>query len=484
MKKSIKTTLAVAASAAAVAGIATLPSIVSAWGDNLLTETGKGRDFYSLQSINENKTEFGKTPFFNSIRIHESPVNEKGEKVEYDDYDYYRDTHEGVEMPEGIVTDEGDFVGAREDTGINAGTANVWNNNQKVEDGKEYIVRLYVHNNNPYGREAVAENVKVAFDVPYSSEEADGRQQVTARGYITSSNATPNKYWDKVNFYTENNQKFHLEYVFGSALLENNGIGSKANNNGTGLTLSDDVIRAADGGTLIGYDALDGRIPGCYDYDSYVTIKVKAVYDYDFTIEKQARVVGDTDRTWKTTVNAKVGDKVEFLIQYKNTSDQEQTRVAIKDLLPTNLRYVDGTLRIYNATHPNNDKVRDATTPLFGGGSLAVGNYAPNANVFLSYQAEVVDNNLECGSNTLVNWTQAGVGDTTLTDFARVVLNKVCPKDTPEPTPEPTPEDPKDQGEATTLPAAGPEAVAGGVIATGSIVTAAGYYIASRRQLR
>ena len=34
------------------------------------------------------------------------------------------------------------------------------------------------------------------------------------------------------------------------------------------------------------------------------------------------------------------------------------------------------------------------------------------------------------------------------------------------------------------MPKAGPEAIVGGVVATGSIVTAAGYYIASRRQLR
>ena len=77
----------------------------------------------------------------------------------------------------------------------------------------------------------------------------------------------------------------------------------------------------------------------------------------------------------------------------------------------------------------------------------------------------------------MVNWVQAGVGDTTLTDFARVVLNKVC-ETTPDPEPTPDPETP------AALPTTGPEAVAGGVIATGSIVTAAGYYIASRRQLR
>ena len=93
--------------------------------------------------------------------------------------------------------------------------------------------------------------------------------------------------------------------------------------------------------------------------------------------------------------------------------------------------------------------------------------------------AEVVDENLACGDNTLINWAQAGVGQKTIQDSASVKLNKYCEETpTPTPTPEPTPETPSE------LPTTGPEAIVGGVVATGSIVTAAGYYIASRRQLR
>ena len=51
--------------------------------------------------------------------------------------------------------------------------------------------------------------------------------------------------------------------------------------NVTGKPLSDDIVLKAgsEDGTLIGFDSLDGNVPGCYAYSSYVTIRVKAVYD-------------------------------------------------------------------------------------------------------------------------------------------------------------------------------------------------------------
>ncbi len=395
--------------------ISILTSITSfAWGDNTMNPDGTGgRPSYSLQYINEHAADFGSTPFFNSITIADT------------DAAWYKDNF-GKDLPTGIVTHEKNFVGARENTGVDAGPENVWNGNDiTVEDGKEYIIRLFVHNNNPNGENAIAENVKVAFDVPIDSQDVNGQQQVQVNGYITSSNATPYKYWDYVNFNTTNGQKFHLDYVYGSGLLENRGIGSKTKY-GAALPLSDDVVKAASGGTLIGYydngdRTPDGRIPGCYEYDSYVTIKVKAVFDYDFMTEKKVRIVGDTDKTWKKTVNAKVGDKVEFLIQYKNTSDLRQAGVTIKDTMPSNLRFIEDSIKIKNSSHPKGDKIVDDYLVTTG---LRIGNYDPGENAYLTFTAEVVDEDLAEGSNTLVNWVQVGVVGTTITDYARVILYK------------------------------------------------------------
>lgn len=452
MKTAIKTTLAVVASAAAIAGVATIPSIVSAWGDS-----DGGRPSYSLQYINEHAKEFGSTPFFNSITVADS------------DYAWHQQAL-GKSIPVGTVTHEKNYVGARENTGVNAGVNNVWAGNDiNVENGKSYIVRLYVHNNNPNGEKAVSENTRVRFSIPYTSAKT-----VKVNGFITSSNASPKEYVDYVNFNSDH--AFHLEYVKGSALIENNGKAS-------GSKLDDSIVNSTDG-VLIGHDALDGRVPGCYEYDNYITIEVKAVYDDEFSVEEKVRIAGDADKTWKNTVTAKIGDTVEFQLQYRNLSSESHSDVSVRDILPKGLEYVNGSTILYNKLYPNGLKV-DQNDVVKGG--IIIGKYAGKtatavgANAFVRFSAKVVDESLACGANVLINWGQVQAGATTKTvmqDNATVNVVKVCdnkePDPTPTPDPEPTPE----------LPFTGPESIAGGVVAAGSIVTAAGYYIASRRQLR
>lgn len=369
--------------------------IVLAWGDS-----DGGRQTYSLQEVSEGA--LGDKITFNSIVIADS------------DYEWHRKTN-GKEIGKGTIKNELVFVGAREDTGINAGADNKWNGKEiAVEDGKIYLTRIYVHNNSLYGMDSVAEDTRVWFNVPSASDKV-----IRINGFISSSNASPSEYIDYVDFTSD--VPFHLEYVEGSALLENNGIGA-----GGGIQLSDNIVNAKsasegepDGGVLIGYDALDGRVPGCYQYTNYVTIRVKAVYDYEFSVEAKVRLAGDTDKTWKESVEAKVGDKVEFQIQYKNISDYKQDGVVIKDVLPSNLRYVEGSAKLYNVLYPNGLTFDEGTVVTTG---VKIGNYTAGSNAFIRLTAEVTNDNLACGMNTLYNWGQVGVGDTVDQDSATVIV--------------------------------------------------------------
>ena len=354
------------------------------------------RPLYSLQYVNEH--DVGVT--FNSIKLADT------------DAEWAKKNN--LELP--LLTNETNFVGAREYTGKNEGAKNVWEGTEiTAEDGKEYIVRLYVHNNS---QKQEAKDVQVRFYVPYGSASSQ-----TVDGWLTSSNATPNTYLDDVTFKSADGAPFHLEYVTGSALLEN---GSFAK--GAGVQLPDSITNqgnptneAEDEWTLIGYDALDGRIPGCYQYINYVTIRVKVVYDYVFSLETKVRLADNEDKTWKETVEAKVGDKVEFQIHYQNTSSEWQEHVSIRDILPSNLRYIEGSTKLMNANHPNGDSVNE---DYLVGDGLKIGSYSPKANAYILFTAEVVDDNLACGKNTLVNWGQAGVDSTTLQDSASVVVHK------------------------------------------------------------
>lgn len=207
-------------------------SVAQGWGDN-----GGGRESVTLEDINGGA--LGDQIVFNVL-------------------------------PDGPIGDEKNFVGAREVTGENEGANNVWTANEiDAKDGQKYFVRIFVDNCNPNGLDAVSENTRVAFNVPEESGTV-----LVVNGYIYSDNASPSEYWDSVCFRSDT--PFHLEYEYGSASLENNGIGS----NGA-VPLGDEIVTKAhsEHGVQIGYETLDGKIPGGSTYGAYISIQVTTVFD-------------------------------------------------------------------------------------------------------------------------------------------------------------------------------------------------------------
>ena len=248
MKKALKIMSVAAVSVAA--GIATV-STVYGWGDN-----AGGRPTYTIAEINAGK--LGDKIVMNSIKDNDSSLTEAERKA-------------GVTTP---LTDERSFIGIRDAATGAQGKNNVWNiGNVNIEEGKTYVIRMYIHNNNPKGVNAVAKDVTAQVDLPNMvSKEA----RVT--GYINASNATPSRYWDSLNLKSADGRAFYLDYIEGSALYENNIFKS-------GVTLSDNLVST---GVKLGYDKLDGNIPGCYEYAGYVTLQVKPVFE-NTSIMKQKR---------------------------------------------------------------------------------------------------------------------------------------------------------------------------------------------------
>ena len=158
---------------------------------------------------------------------------------------------------------EFNFVGARELNKGYRGKNNLWYDTIEVEPNKIYLVRMYVHNNSPLGLDAVAENVTVTFNVPTTIG-----KEIEVNGFVESSNAIPQMIWDNVLF--KSNKDFYLKYLEGSAFFENNGFSN------AGVRLSDNIVTVF--GTLIGYDKLDGLLPGCFQYAGYITIAVVAEF--------------------------------------------------------------------------------------------------------------------------------------------------------------------------------------------------------------
>ena len=124
MKKTTKAGIAVAA----VAAVATSAMVISAFGpDDRQTYTMENpADKVTFNSITNNPTLIGAT-----------------------------DT---AACEGNVACDERYFVSASEYTGD--ASKNSWGDTTTVEDGKEYVVRMYVHNDAASNLNLVAENVK------------------------------------------------------------------------------------------------------------------------------------------------------------------------------------------------------------------------------------------------------------------------------------------------------------------------------------
>ena len=307
-----------------------------------------------------------------------------------------------------IGGDEKDFVGIRE-VGSNAN----WTNNMKVQNGKEYYVRIYVHNNAASNLNLVAENVVAKLNVPTTTAKT-----VTVQGQISASNAKPNTVWDEATFSSDND--FNLAYVAGSALFENNGMGT--------TKLPDSIVNNT--GAKLGYDKLDGKIPGCFQYAGYVTVKVKAQVNQpqektDIDLAKTVRNKTNGEKTWVETVNAKSGDTVQFQIHAKNTGSAGIQNLVIRDILPKGLNYVAGSTKLYNTSNPKGLKVSDNIIQNSG---INIGSYQPNGDAFVRFDATVsAENSLPvCGDNTLTNIAQASDQKIVKNDTASVKVTKKC----------------------------------------------------------
>ena len=307
-----------------------------------------------------------------------------------------------------IGGDEKDFVGIRE-VGSNA----KWTNNMKVQNGKEYYVRMYVHNNAASNLNLVAENVVAKLNVPTTTA-----KNVTVQGQISASNAKPNTVWDEATFSSDND--FNLAYVAGSALFENNGMGT--------TKLPDSIVNNT--GAKLGYDKLDGKIPGCFQYAGYVTVKVKAQVSQpqeknNIDLAKTVRNKTNGEKSWVETANAKSGDTVQFQIHAKNTGSAGIQNLVIRDILPKGLNYVAGSTKLYNTSNPKGLKVSDNVIQNSG---INIGSYQPNGDAYVRFDATVsAENSLPvCGDNTLTNIAQASDQKIVKNDTASVKVTKKC----------------------------------------------------------
>lgn len=264
--------------------------------------------------------------------------------------------------------DERAFVDARKSENTAAGSyKNVLND--VTTGSKEVVVRMYIHNNanvdtNASGK-GIARNTKVRVALPTAQS-----QTLRARGYISADNASMVE--DTVDFVGAS--AFKVEYVPGSAIIYNNGPlnGSK---------ISDSVVTT---GAPIGYDKLDGNLPGCFEHEAVVQIRVRVITQETPTLKfsKQVRVAGTKE--WKKEVNAKPGDKVEWLLTTNTTGTGVQNNMVVRDVPAPNTQLQAGSVKWIDASQ----NAVQADKPLFDGG-INVGNYNTGSGFYMMYASTI-----------------------------------------------------------------------------------------------
>jgi uncharacterized repeat protein (TIGR01451 family)/LPXTG-motif cell wall-anchored protein len=307
--------------------------------------------------------------------------------------------------------DERNFMQIREANANNSTYAD----DITIQANHEYVVYMYYHNNasttlndaaHNYAGIALGAYTKAA--IPYIVPQGTTKE---AAGYVGAINATPKEVWDDIRLKNTSSSDLLVNFVTDSATIHNFGASS-------GSTMSNNIVTT---GAPLGFDSLNGELPGCNQYAGYVTFRIK-VTEPSFTLSKEVRVAGQTE--WKENVNANPGDTLEYKVQYKNTGSVKQNNVIVKDTLPTHVSYIAGSTVLTNNSNPNGKTVSDNLT---NGVGINIGNYSQNSIATLIFKAKVAAKEaLNCGTTLLHNVARAETEYGSKEDGADATVTKTC----------------------------------------------------------
>lgn len=305
------------------------------------------------------------------------------------------------------VGDERNFVRIRE-SGVGD-----YKDQTDLTPGKVYEVSVYYHNNaasrlNATG-EGIAKDTKLRMEVP--SIVKPGVNAVLA-GNISASNAKPGTVWDEAYGKNTSNGDVVLRYVDDSARVTSLGAVN-------GAKVPDTLFTT---GAHLGYDSLNGEVPGCNEFAGFVTFKIR-VDQPNFTLKKEVSV--DNGKTWVDgTAKAKAGSTVQYKMTYQNTGTNQQDNVSLRDMLPAGVTYEAGTSQIANSvTKGKYEGTIDGVTTT----GYNTGSYQPKGNFFFKFSAKLpTEDKLECGTNTLKNVARVTTNSGYKEDDATVTIDKEC----------------------------------------------------------
>ena len=260
----------------------------------------------------------------------------------------------------------------------------------ELQPGQTYDVIAYYHNNaseslngDNYDGAGVAQGAYAQVNFP---PVVDGEAKGTVA--FGATNASPQEVWSTITFTSE--RSLTLRVVGGSAKLHN----FAQPVSGSEERTFDLPMELFSEGTPIGFDAMNGILPGCNFYSGYITFQVN-VPNPKFTFK--AEVKKGTEGEWQkdlSAVNPQVGDTLRFMMYYANTGDVIQDDVVFSSDLIEGLGYVDGSTEIRTST-ADGPWTRPATHDTITSVGLNLGDFEPGAEAYVIFEAEVIGNSMD-----------------------------------------------------------------------------------------
>lgn len=353
-----------------------------------------------------------------------------------------------------VLGDERNFVRVAE-----VGQKDVFKDEIKIVPGKEYEIYIGYHNNAATSLNSLPGAPGMALDVRISSQfpstvSASKKGKVSA--IISSTNASPKEVWDEAYFTTDSTSDVVLRYVNNSATIYN---GGKLN----GTKLSENLF--SEKGLYIGYNELNGYLPGCAEYSGHIIYRVRAE-QVGAKVSKSASLDGTN---FFKVVNPKPGDTVTYKIEFSNIGTTDLTNVTFHDKLPQGVTLINGSTILTNNANPNGVKMVD----LIGQNGFNTGLYGQGATATLIYKVKVNEDivaNGVCGKNSFTNTIFVDHDAGEVKDSATIEVERTCTND-------------EEPGTPPELPKTGPGEVALAVIAATCVIVGIVYWYRSQKEV-
>ncbi len=174
------------------------------------------------------------------------------------------------------------------------------------------------------------------------------------------------------------------------------------------------------GQELFGSGLRIGNATGCWEYSGYIIFKMQVSQPIpaNLQIVKTARNLSDSQYSFGDAVLASPGQRIEFLLEVQ-ASNAEAKNVSVIDLLPSEMTFIPGTVKINGQSTGANINVEPG---------VSLGNLLAGQVVRINFEASIKDASAFSKGDTILTNTATVRADNAspASDIATITVKVLC----------------------------------------------------------